>query len=111
MPWGESLECRYDWSGLNIDDNKLGFVIARINHPDDWDDHFIKDQEDIFNEYQYSSDPNAVVNEFVTGADAYGVLVTQAGYSRDDQPIERCGAGKLEMSYGNNWMVIVDLRS
>lgn len=110
-PWGEYLECRYDWSGKNIDDNQLGFVVNRINHPDDWNRQFESDKQDIFNEVGYSSDPNAVVNPFLDEAGAYGVMVTETRYSRDGNPIDNCGVGKSEMSYADNWFVLVDLRS
>jgi hypothetical protein len=48
MPWGNSsLICRYDWSGPNIDQNSLGFVVSHYYHTDRLLPDFSQDVADL----------------------------------------------------------------
>jgi len=41
FPWGNaSVECRYDWSGPNIDQNTLGFSVVHFYHVDELQPRF-----------------------------------------------------------------------
>jgi hypothetical protein len=110
FPWGESIECRYDWSGANVDDNRLGFQLARDYHVEQWNEKFARDSEDMKAEY-FGGWENQVVNEFLNAQDAYGFMTTRKGWSRDDVEIATCGFGKSEELYAGEWLIFTDLRS
>lgn len=110
FPWGESLECRYDWSGANVDDNKLGFQLTRDYHVEAWNEKFTRDTEDLKAEYS-GGEADQVVNEFLNGQDANGFMATRKGWSRNDVKIAVCGFGKSEELYAGEWLILADLRS
>ncbi|MEN6571215.1 MAG: hypothetical protein ABFD24_05165 [Anaerolineaceae bacterium] len=110
FPWGESIECRYDWSGANVDDNLLGFQLTRDYHVEQWNERFSRDSEDLKAEFS-GGDESQVVNEFLTGQDAYGFMTTREGSSRDNVAIAVCGFGKSEEQYAGEWLILTDLRS
>ena len=101
FPWGESLECRYDWAGINVDDNQLGFQVTRFYHMEVWDNQFKEDREELRVEYL---DPPAdqAVKEYLDDADAYGFMTTRPGWTRDNQDISACGYGKAEELYAGD---------
>lgn len=110
FPWGESIECRYDWSGANVDDNKLGFQLTRDYHVEQWNERFSRDSEDLKAEYSGGWE-NQVVNEFMSSQDAYGFMTTRKGWSRDNVEIAVCGFGKSEELYAGEWLILTELRS
>jgi len=110
FPWGESIECRYDWSGANVDDNKLGFQLTRDYHVEQWNDRFTRDREDLKVEFSDGTS-DQVVSEFLNAQDAYGFMTTRTGWSRHNVEIPVCGFGKSEELYAGEWLILTDLRS
>lgn len=111
FPWGESLECRYDWAGANVDDNLLGFQLSRIYHLDEWNSNFEREKDDLKNEVQYGITQNPEVNVFMEGQYAYGIMRSEPGYAKNDQPVPLCGFGKSTTNYAGDWVILSDLRT
>jgi hypothetical protein len=110
FPWGNaSLECRYDWSGPNIDQNTLGFSVVHYYHVDELQPDFQQRVDELS-----TSLPGQVVGDHQgqelrndDGGYAFVVYGPGGGGKQGDIPL--CGNGRGVYQVAGEFVIETDL--
>ncbi|MBM3121341.1 MAG: hypothetical protein FJZ97_04035 [Chloroflexi bacterium] len=110
FPWGNaSLDCRYDWSGPNIDQNALGFSVVHYYHVDRLQPGFQQRVDEL-----RASLPGLVEGDHLgqelrndDGGYAYVVYGPGGGGKQGDIPL--CGNGRGVYQLAGEFVIETDL--
>jgi hypothetical protein len=109
----EGLTCRYDWAGLNISDNKLGFVVNLYNgnHVDELPPTFTRLKQGLIDGSTMNIYSDQVVQVIYDDAANYAYYITQPGTNDAGQKIPLCGKGHGVHLQGINYLVETDINT
>jgi hypothetical protein len=113
-PWGSAgLTCRYDWSGPNLSDNQLGFVVTLFNenHLDDLQPAFTELKNNLVTKATTDIDKTSSVDVFSNDDSGYGFVISgPGGYNETGTPIAGlCGNGNGAYVYGGQYTIETNL--
>lgn len=113
-PFGvEGLTCRYDWEGLNISDNKLGFVVTLYNenHLDELKPTFARMKQQLVAEATMETYSDQVLQVIYDDPENYAYFITQPGTNDAGQKISLCGKGHGVHLWSNNYLIETDINT
>lgn len=110
FPWGNSsLICRYDWSGPNIDQNSLGFVVSHYYHTDRLLPDFSQDVADLSGSLASQVDSDTQGRELRNDEQGYGFLTYGPGGGGNQGDIPLCGNGRAVYQTAGEFLIETDL--
>ncbi len=110
LPWGNaSLDCRYDWSGPNIDQNYLGFSIAHFYHTEDLAPGFQERVDGLSTSLPSQVEGDHQGRQLRNDDEGYAFLVYGPGGGGKQGDIPLCGNGRGVYQTAGEFLIETDL--
>jgi hypothetical protein len=110
FPWGNaSVDCRYDWSGPNIDQNALGFSVVHYYHTDRLLPDFQKSVEDLTASLPPQVEGDHQGRELRNDDEGYAFFVYGPGGGGKQGDIPLCGNGRGVYQVAGEFLIETDL--
>jgi len=110
FPWGNaSVDCRYDWSGPNIDQNSLAFGVVHYYHEDRLLPDFQQEVADLTSSYASQADDKWEARELRNDNEGYVFLAYGPGGGGKQGDIPLCGNGRGVFHYAGEFLISIEL--
>jgi len=110
FPWGNaSVDCRYDWSGPNIDQNTLGFSVVHFYHVDELQPKFQQRVDELSTSLPAQVEGDHQGQELQNDESGYAFLVYGPGGGGKQGDIPLCGNGRGVYQVAGEFLVETDL--
>jgi hypothetical protein len=110
FPWGNaSVECRYDWSGPNIDQNTLGFSVVHYYHVDELQPGFQQRVDELSASLPAQVEGDHQGQELRNDYGGYAFVVYGPGGGGKQGDIPLCGNGRGVYQVAGEFLIETDL--
>jgi hypothetical protein len=110
FPWGNaSVDCRYDWSGPNIDQNALGFSVVHFYHADELQPEFQQRVDELSASLPAQVTGDHQGQELRNDAGGYAFVVYGPGGGGKQGDIPLCGNGRGVYQVAGEFLIETDL--
>ena len=110
FPWGNaSVECRYDWSGPNIDQNTLGFSVVHYYHVDELQPSFQQRVDELSASLPAQVKGDHQGQELRNDYGGYAFVVYGPGGGGKQGDIPLCGNGRGVYQVAGEFLIETDL--
>jgi hypothetical protein len=113
-PFGvEGLTCRYDWAGLNISDNKLGFVVTQYNsnHLDELKPAFTDLKNQLVTDETMNLYSDQALTVVYDDSENYAYFITEPGTNDAGQKVPLCGKGHGVHLWSSEYLIESDIHT
>ena len=110
FPWGNaSLDCRYDWSGPNIDQNTLGFSVVHYYHVDELQPDFKQRVDELSTSLPAQVMGDHQGQELRNDNGGYAFIVYGPGGGGKQGDIPLCGNGRGVYQMAGEFVIETDM--
>lgn len=110
FPWGNaSVDCRYDWSGPNIDQNTLGFSVVHFYHVDELQPRFQQRVGELSASLPAQVAGDHQGQELRNDSEGYAFVVYGPGGGGKQGEIPLCGNGRGVYMVAGEFLIETDL--